>query len=82
MSVVENQPKIALITGGSRGLGRNTAINLARKGVVMITISLVELARFLDLIWTLCPEPLGAARERSHAADELFSTLRTALDHL
>jgi hypothetical protein len=50
--------------------------------VVMITISLVELARFLDLIWTLCPEPLGAARERSHAADELFSTLRTALDHL
>ena len=50
--------------------------------VVMITISLVELARLLDLIWTLCPEPLGAARERSHAADELFSTLRTALDHL
>jgi NAD(P)-dependent dehydrogenase (short-subunit alcohol dehydrogenase family) len=31
-------PKIALITGGSRGLGRNTAESLARKGVdVVIT---------------------------------------------
>ena len=30
--------KIALITGGSRGLGRNAAENLARKGVdVVIT---------------------------------------------
>lgn len=28
--------KIALITGGSRGLGRNTAVNLARRGVDVI----------------------------------------------
>ena len=28
--------KIALITGGSRGLGRNTAINLARNGTDVI----------------------------------------------
>lgn len=28
--------KIAVITGGSRGLGRNTAINLARRGVSLI----------------------------------------------
>ena len=28
--------KIAIITGGSRGLGRNTAINLARRGVDMV----------------------------------------------
>jgi NAD(P)-dependent dehydrogenase (short-subunit alcohol dehydrogenase family) len=28
--------KIAIITGGSRGLGRNTAINLARRGVDLI----------------------------------------------
>src|ERR1700685_726349 len=30
------QDKIALITGGSRGLGRNTAVNLARRGVDII----------------------------------------------
>lgn len=28
--------KVALITGGSRGLGRNTAVNLARRGVDVI----------------------------------------------
>ncbi|QNK55934.1 SDR family NAD(P)-dependent oxidoreductase [Paenibacillus sp. PAMC21692] len=35
---MENQTKIALVTGGSRGLGRNTAFALARKGIgVVIT---------------------------------------------
>lgn len=29
--------KIAIITGGSRGLGRNTAINLAKRGVEVLT---------------------------------------------
>jgi len=29
-------PKIAIITGGSRGLGRNTALNLAQRGVDLI----------------------------------------------
>jgi NAD(P)-dependent dehydrogenase (short-subunit alcohol dehydrogenase family) len=28
--------KTAIITGGSRGLGRNTAVNLARRGVDVI----------------------------------------------
>ena len=36
MSAVDILPKIALITGGSRGLGRNTAISLARKGVDVV----------------------------------------------
>jgi NAD(P)-dependent dehydrogenase (short-subunit alcohol dehydrogenase family) len=28
--------KTAIITGGSRGLGRNTAVNLARRGVAIL----------------------------------------------
>src|SRR5262245_6889968 len=33
---MSNNTKIALITGASRGLGRNTAIALARKGIDVI----------------------------------------------
>lgn len=37
-NAVNSKSKIALVTGGSRGLGRNTALSLARKGVdVVIT---------------------------------------------
>jgi NAD(P)-dependent dehydrogenase (short-subunit alcohol dehydrogenase family) len=36
VSAVESHSKIALITGGSRGLGRNTALNLAGKGVDVV----------------------------------------------
>ena len=32
----KSNPKIALITGGSRGLGRNTALSVARSGVDVI----------------------------------------------
>jgi NAD(P)-dependent dehydrogenase (short-subunit alcohol dehydrogenase family) len=33
---VETKAKIAILTGGSRGIGRNTAINLARRGVDIV----------------------------------------------
>ena len=33
VNAVNNAEKIAIVTGGSRGLGRNTVLNLARRGV-------------------------------------------------
>jgi NAD(P)-dependent dehydrogenase (short-subunit alcohol dehydrogenase family) len=33
---MRDEPKVALVTGGSRGLGRNTALHLARKDVRVI----------------------------------------------
>ncbi len=32
-NVLDTHPKIAIVTGGSRGLGRNTVLNLAKRGV-------------------------------------------------
>src|SRR5665213_2859091 len=34
--MLNSKPKIALVTGASRGLGRNTAVALARKGIDVI----------------------------------------------
>ncbi|MFN5262474.1 MAG: SDR family NAD(P)-dependent oxidoreductase, partial [Pseudanabaena sp.] len=34
--MTNDKPKIALITGSSRGLGKNTALTLAKKGVDVI----------------------------------------------
>ncbi|RRB07392.1 SDR family NAD(P)-dependent oxidoreductase [Larkinella rosea] len=33
---MESQPKIALVTGGSRGLGKNMALSLAEKGIDVV----------------------------------------------
>src|ERR1700730_12701995 len=32
-NAILTSPKIAIVTGGSRGLGRNTVVNLAKRGV-------------------------------------------------
>ena len=36
----------------------------------------------LDPIWTLCPGPVGAAMDRSHAVNQHFGTLDTARDRM
>ncbi|MCU6167527.1 SDR family NAD(P)-dependent oxidoreductase, partial [Enterobacter roggenkampii] len=33
---MSQQSKIALVTGGSRGLGKNMALNIARKGLDVV----------------------------------------------
>lgn len=43
-------PKVAIITGGSRGLGRNTAIHLARQGVDILFTYHSNLAEAQSLI--------------------------------
>ncbi|MGB7087746.1 MAG: SDR family NAD(P)-dependent oxidoreductase, partial [Phormidesmis sp.] len=35
-TVTQDKPKIALVTGASRGLGKNTALALAKKGLGVI----------------------------------------------
>lgn len=45
-----NQPKLALITGGSRGLGKNMAIELARKGFDVIITYRSEAAKAGEVV--------------------------------
>ncbi len=35
-NILKSEAKVAIVTGGSRGLGRNTAMNLAKRGVDII----------------------------------------------
>jgi hypothetical protein len=45
-----NESKVALVTGASRGLGRSTALSLARNGVDLIITYHAQLARALGVI--------------------------------
>ncbi|MBC7918751.1 MAG: SDR family NAD(P)-dependent oxidoreductase, partial [Rhodoferax sp.] len=45
MNSTSTPSKIALITGGSRGLGHNTALHLARQGVDVILTYRAEKAQ-------------------------------------
>ena len=52
--------RIAIITGGSRGLGRNTAVNLARRG--SISSSPTARIRKKPRVSSARPKPSGGKR--------------------
>jgi pimeloyl-ACP methyl ester carboxylesterase len=59
-SRMSTQPKIALVTGASRGLGRNTALHLAEKGVDLVITSLSNAAE-ADSVVTAAKESGASA---------------------
>ena len=63
-----NQPKLALITGGSRGLGKNMAIELARKGFDVIITYRSEAAKAGEV------GPVGNAGKEGIAGKDGFRT--------
>ncbi|MBK7355646.1 SDR family oxidoreductase [Propionivibrio sp.] len=78
--------KVAIITGGSRGLGRNTALHLARKGVdVIITFRSRQseadtvVAEIVELGGKAVALPLDVGNSKSFAefVERIGATLRT-----
>jgi NAD(P)-dependent dehydrogenase (short-subunit alcohol dehydrogenase family) len=77
-------PKIALITGGSRGLGRNTALHLARRGVdVMVTYQTSEPAAqaLVEECLALGRQAVALHYDANHIAgiDEFVAAVQRAL---
>lgn len=79
--------KIAIITGGSRGIGRNTAINLARRGVRPIITYQSNRAE-ADNTVALCAEAGTAALAlqldvgKASTFDDFAASVRVALGEL
>jgi len=73
--------KIAIITGGSRGLGRNTAINLAKRGVdILFTyrVHQLEAQSLIREVETIGRKAAGF-RLDTRAHDRSASLRRTSL---
>jgi NAD(P)-dependent dehydrogenase (short-subunit alcohol dehydrogenase family) len=87
MSSQDSTPKIVLVTGGSRGLGRNTAISAARSGFdVIITYhsnqdAAAEVVREIEALG----QKAGALRldtANVHSFDDFVVSLRRELSRL
>jgi NAD(P)-dependent dehydrogenase (short-subunit alcohol dehydrogenase family) len=83
-TTVKSTTKIALITGASRGLGRNTAISLARKGVDLIITyhsNRAEAATCVSEIQALGRKAVALRADTSDVAsfDGLVKEIGTAL---
>lgn len=80
------EKKVAIVTGGSRGLGKNTAIHLARKGVDVIFTYRSKLAEADAVVAEIAqlggmavalPLDIGNSRAFAEFAEQIRSTLRT-----
>ena len=78
--------KTAIITGGSRGLGRNTAVHLARRGVdILFTFhsNLVEAQSLIHEVKAMGKKAAGFQLDAGNISlfdgfiDEVSSTLRS-----
>ncbi|RYE22828.1 MAG: SDR family oxidoreductase [Sphingobacteriaceae bacterium] len=81
---METKNKIALVTGGSRGLGRDMALNLAKKGIdVMLTYNSnkEEAAKVIAEIETTGRKAVALQLNTGevNTFDTFFTTLKTAL---
>lgn len=81
---MENNSKIALVTGGSRGLGRNMALKLAEKGIGVIITYHSKKDEALDVVTQIEQKGQKAAALQLSAGDvksfdAFFSQLRETL---
>ncbi len=81
---METKNKIALVTGGSRGLGRDMAINLAKKGIdVVLTYNTnkTEADKVVAEVERAGQKALALQLDTSNVKtfDTFFTTLKTAL---
>ncbi|WP_411681070.1 SDR family NAD(P)-dependent oxidoreductase [Clostridium thailandense] len=51
--------KIALVTGGSRGIGRNSAISLSKKGIDVIITYNNQKDKADEVVASLCTDEIG-----------------------
>jgi NAD(P)-dependent dehydrogenase (short-subunit alcohol dehydrogenase family) len=81
---METQNKIALVTGGSRGLGKNAALKIAAKGIGVIVTYQSKKAEAEDTVNEIKKLGVQAAALQLNVADTktfdtFFSELKTAL---
>ncbi|MEJ0035696.1 MAG: SDR family oxidoreductase [Gammaproteobacteria bacterium] len=79
--------RVAVVTGGSRGLGRNTVLSLARRGVVSIFTyksNAAEAGKVVAAVEELGAKAIALPLDTGdvHSFDAFVSALRQALDSL
>jgi NAD(P)-dependent dehydrogenase (short-subunit alcohol dehydrogenase family) len=84
---VNSSKKIAIVTGGSRGIGRNIVVSLARRGVNSIftyNSNLAEAEKVIDLVAETRQKAIALQLDTGKAAtfDAFVQNVQAALRHL